>query len=32
MDESELPKIETKNINGVEISNLEFAKIAMVCD
>ena len=30
--DSELPKIETKNINGVEISNLEFAKIAMVCD
>ena len=29
---NDLPTIETKLINGVEISNLEIAKIAMVCD
>jgi len=29
---NDLPTIETKVINGVEISNLEIAKIAMVCD
>ena len=28
----ELPEIQNKVINGVEISNLEYAKIAMVCD
>ena len=28
----DLPIIETKEINGVEISNLEVAKIAMICD
>ena len=27
-----MPIIETKEINGVEISNLEVAKIAMICD
>ena len=31
-DNNDLPTIETKLINGVEISNLEMAKIAMVCD
>ena len=29
---NDLPTIETKVINGVEVSNLEIAKIAMVCD
>ena len=28
----EIPEIETKSINGVEITNLEYAKIAMICD
>ena len=28
----ELPEIQTKMINGIEISNLEFAKIAMISD
>ena len=28
----DLPQLETKEINGVKISNLEIAKIAMVCD
>ena len=28
----ELPEIQNKTINGVEISNLDYAKIAMVCD
>ena len=31
-DNNDLPTIEKKLINGVEISNLEMAKIAMVCD
>ena len=29
---NDLPEIEKKVINGVEISNLEIAKIAMICD
>ena len=29
---NDLPEIQTKVINNVEISNLEIAKIAMVCD
>ena len=32
MESKELPKIETKQINGVNVTNLEIAKIAMVCD
>ncbi len=28
----DLPQLETKVINGVKVSNLEIAKIAMVCD
>ena len=28
----EVPEIQSKLINGVEISNLEYSKIAMVCD
>ena len=28
----EIPEIQTKTINGVEITNLEYAKISMVCD
>ena len=32
MEANEIPKIEIKMINNVEISNLEIAKIAMVCD
>ena len=32
METKEFPEIETKKINNVEISNLELAKIAMVCD
>ena len=28
----EIPPLETKKINGVDITNLEIAKIAMVCD
>ncbi len=31
-DNDNLPIIEKKEINGVEITNLEIAKIAMVCD
>ena len=31
-DNKDSPEIEIKNINGVDISNLEIAKIAMVCD
>ena len=31
-DNNNFPEIETKEINGVEISNLEIAKIGMVCD
>ena len=31
-DKNDLPKIQTKKINGIEVSNLEIAKIAMVCD
>ena len=30
--ENDLPEIQKKVINGVEISNLEIAKIAMICD
>ena len=30
--ENELPEIESKQIKGIEISNLEIAKIAMICD
>ena len=29
---NDMPAIETKEINGVKVSNLEIAKIAMVCD
>jgi hypothetical protein len=29
---NDLPTIETREINGVEVSNLEIAKIAMICD
>jgi hypothetical protein len=29
---NDLPIIETREINGVEVSNLEIAKIAMICD
>ena len=29
---NDMPTIETKEINGVKVSNLEIAKIAMVCD
>ena len=29
---NDIPTIETKEINGVKVSNLEIAKIAMVCD
>ena len=32
MEKSEYPEIETKKINNEEISNLELAKIAMICD
>ena len=32
METSEYPDIETKKINNEEISNLELAKIAMICD
>ena len=32
MEAKELPKIETKKINNVEITNLELAKISMICD
>ena len=33
MENSEdLPTIEKKVINGVEITNLDLAKIAMICD
>ena len=32
MEAKELPTIETKQINGVKVTNLEIAKIAMVCD
>ena len=28
----EIPELKTKTINGVEITNLEYAKIAMICD
>jgi hypothetical protein len=31
-NEEEIPEIQNKVINGVEISNLDYAKIAMVCD
>ena len=31
-DNNDFPTIESKEINGVEITNLEIAKIAMVCD
>ena len=29
---SDLPTLETREINGVKVSNLEIAKIAMICD
>ena len=32
MESKELPTLETKQINGVNVTNLEIAKIAMVCD
>ena len=32
MEAKELPALETKQINGVNVTNLEIAKIAMVCD
>ena len=32
MEAKELPTLETKQINGVNVTNLEIAKIAMVCD
>lgn len=32
MKEPEFPEIETKKINNIELTNLELAKIAMVCD
>ena len=32
MEAKELPTIETKQINGVNVTNLEIAKVAMVCD
>ena len=28
----DLPEIQTKVVNGIEISNLEFSKIAMISD
>ena len=31
-DNKDLPIIETKEINGIKLSNLEVAKIAMICD
>ena len=31
-DNEELPDIQKKSINGVEITNLDLAKIAMICD
>ena len=31
-EENEFPEIQVKKINNVEISNLEIAKIAMVCN
>ena len=31
-DNKDLPSIETKEINGIKLSNLEVAKIAMICD
>ena len=31
-ENNDFPTIEFKEINGIEISNLEIAKIAMVCD
>ena len=32
MKEKEIPEIETKKINNIDLTNLELAKIAMVCD
>ena len=32
MAENELPEIQSKQINGVSLSNLEIAKISMICD
>ena len=32
MEVKEVPSLQTKKINGIEISNFEIAKIAMLCD
>ena len=32
MEAKEVPSLQTKKINGIEISNFEIAKIAMLCD
>ena len=32
MADEELPKEKTKEINGVQLTNVEISKIAMICD
>ena len=32
MADEELPKVKTKEINGVNLTNVEISKISMICD